>query len=89
MENTSGDASYINRNNEIHNRSIHNVLGADLLDSNHHPNKWWCKADTSEEVHIWKLYSVLENTSPNFAWYCQNTITHELKNLLCDIYPIR
>ena len=26
MENTGGDASWLNKNNEIHNRSIHNMV---------------------------------------------------------------
>ena len=48
METNGGDASWINGNNEIHNRSIHNMVIADPLDSNQHANKWCCEAETSE-----------------------------------------
>ena len=36
METTGGDASWINGNNERHNRSIHNMKRAGLPDSNQH-----------------------------------------------------
>ena len=36
MQNTGGNASCINENNEIHNRSIHNMVRVGLLDSNQH-----------------------------------------------------
>ena len=36
MENTGGDASWLNGNNERHNRSIHNMVIAGLLDINQH-----------------------------------------------------
>ena len=42
MENTGGDASFINAKNEIHNRSIYNMVRSGLLDSNEHENKWCC-----------------------------------------------
>ena len=39
METTSGDASWLNWNNEIHNRSIHNMVIAGLLDGNQQEKK--------------------------------------------------
>ena len=39
METTGDDASWINGNNEIHNRSIHNMIRAGLLDSNKYEKK--------------------------------------------------
>ena len=45
------DASCINRNNEINNRIIHNMVRAGLIDSNQHENKWYCASYTSSEVH--------------------------------------
>ena len=38
VETTCGDASYINVNNEQHSRSIHNIVRADLIDSNQYEN---------------------------------------------------
>ena len=40
MEITGGNASWINGNNERHSKSIHNMVGAGLLDSNQHAKKW-------------------------------------------------
>ena len=42
METTVGDASWINANNERHNRSIHSMVEADLLGSNHDEHKGCC-----------------------------------------------
>ena len=39
MEITGGDTSWINDNNEIHNRSIKNMVMAGLVYSNKHENK--------------------------------------------------
>ena len=39
METPGGDTSWINGNNERHNRSIHNMVIASLLDSNKHEDK--------------------------------------------------
>ena len=47
IETTGGDASWINVNNERHNRSIHNMVIAGLIDSNQHSNKFCCVVDTS------------------------------------------
>ena len=38
MESTGGDASWINVNNERHNKSIHKMFRAGLIDSNQHEN---------------------------------------------------
>ena len=40
IKTTGGDASWLNGKNEIHNRSIHNMVIAGLLDSIQHANKW-------------------------------------------------
>ena len=88
METTVGDASWINGNNERHNRSIHNMLRAGLLDINYHENKWCFSVKTSAEVHRFIIHSDLDNTSPNFSWYGKNPIIHELRVLGCDIDPI-
>ena len=39
MENTGGDVLWLNGNKERHNRSIHNMVRAGILDSNQHANK--------------------------------------------------
>ena len=44
MKNTGGDASWLNGKNERHNRIIHNMVRAALIDSNYHETKWWCAA---------------------------------------------
>ena len=67
METTCGDESWLNGNNEIHNRSIHNIVRAGLLDSNQNENKWCCAEEISAEVHICRIHSALENISPHFA----------------------
>ena len=36
METTGGNESWINENNEIHKRIIHNMVRAGLIDSNQH-----------------------------------------------------
>ena len=64
MEITGGDAYFINGNNERHNRSIHNMVRAVLLDSNQHANKRYCEVETSAEVNRCKFQSALDNTSP-------------------------
>ena len=46
MKTTGGDASWINGKNEIHNRSIHNMVIAGLIDFNQYANKFWCAEDT-------------------------------------------
>ena len=69
METTGSDDSWINVNNERHNRRIHNMLIAGLLDINNHKNKSCCAAETSEEVHRFRIQSAIDNISPNFAWY--------------------
>ena len=40
LENTGGYASWINGKNKFHNRSIHNMVISDLLDSHQNKNKW-------------------------------------------------
>ena len=47
METTGGGANWLNVNNEIHERSIHNMVREGLLDSNQHINKWFCALYTS------------------------------------------
>ena len=47
METTSGDALWINDNNERHDRIIHNMVIAGLIYGNQHENKWFCAAETS------------------------------------------
>ena len=47
METTGGDVLWINVNNTIHNRRIHNMVRSGLLDINQHENKWCCAAKTS------------------------------------------
>ena len=42
METTGGDASCINGKNEIHNRSIHNMVIEVLLDGNQHEKNNLC-----------------------------------------------
>ena len=76
METPGGDTSWINGNNERHNRSIHNTVVAGLLDSNKHENKWYCIAATSSEVHRLIIHSDLDNISPHFPWYDKNTSIH-------------
>ena len=51
MENTGGDASWLNRKNERNNRIIHNMVRASLLDINQHAKKWCCSADESAELY--------------------------------------
>ena len=41
METSGGDASWINGNNELHNRSIHNMVIVGLIDINKYENKWF------------------------------------------------
>ena len=64
------------------------MIIAGFIDSDQHEKKWCCVSDTSEEVHICKIQSALDNIPPNFACYDQNTSIHELRNFGCDIYPI-
>ena len=59
MENTGGDASWLNRNNEIHNRRIHNMIIEGLIGSNHHASIWYCTSETPTEVHIRKIHKGL------------------------------
>ena len=59
-----------------------------LIYSAKHANEWCCTAETSSEFHRCKIQSVLDNTSPNFAWYGQNPIINELRTFGCDLYPI-
>ena len=59
-----------------------------LLDSNQHENKWCCAAEKSSEAHRCRIHSDLDNISPHFPWYGQNTSIHELRTFGCDIYPI-
>ena len=61
METTGGDASWINGNNERQNRSIHNMLIADLLGSNHNENKLFCAAEKLAEFHRCRIHSALDN----------------------------
>ena len=51
MENTDVDASWINGNNERHNRIIHKMVRTGIFDSNQHANKCCREAETSTEVH--------------------------------------
>ena len=48
METTGGDASFINVNNEQHNRSIHNMVRAGLIGINQHENEFCCAAEIPE-----------------------------------------
>ena len=66
METTGGDSYWINGNNERHNRSTQNMVISGLLDSNQHENKWWCTAETSAEVHRFKINSALDNILYHF-----------------------
>ena len=45
MESTSGDASSLDGNNRRHNRRIHNMVRAGLLDSNQHKT-FCCEVET-------------------------------------------
>ena len=47
MESTCGGESWLNGNNEWHNRSIHRIFGSGLLGINQHYKKWICAAETS------------------------------------------
>ena len=49
------------------------MVRAGLLESNQNENKWCCAAETSEEVHIFKIHSALDHTSPHFSWYDKNS----------------
>ena len=69
MENTGGDAYWLNGENERQNRRIHNMVREWLLDSNKNANKLCCAAKKSAEFHRCKLHRALENNSPQFAWY--------------------
>ena len=60
METTGGDASWLNGKNEIHNRSIHNMVREALLDSDQHENKWFCAAEISSNFHRCIIHSALE-----------------------------
>ena len=64
------------RNNQQQNIIINNMVSEGFPDSNKHENRWWCAADTSAEVRIWKLHIELDNTSPHFDLYSQNPIIH-------------
>ena len=76
METTDGDASWLNGNNERHNRSIHIMVIAALLGSNRHKNKWYCSGEISSKVHRCIINSALDNISPHFAWYGRNPSIH-------------
>ena len=89
MKDTGGDASWLNGKNEIHNRIINSMVISVLSDINQHANKWCYAAETSAEVHRWKINSALVNNSPHFAWYGQKPRIHELRTFGCDIYPIK
>ena len=67
MENNGGDASWIDGNNERHNRIIQKMAISDLLQSNQHENIWCCAADTSGELHRCRMHSALWNTSPQLT----------------------
>ena len=56
METNGVDESWINENIEIHNRSIHNMVISGLIDSNKNVKKWFCVADTSEELYMQFLH---------------------------------
>ena len=45
------------------------MVRAGVLVSDQHENKLCCAEDSSAEVHRWKIYSLLDNNSPHFAWY--------------------
>ena len=85
METTGGDVYCLNGNNERHNRSIHNMVRAVILDSNKQENKWFCAAQTSAEVHRCIINSVLDDISPYFVWYGKKPIIRELRTFGCDI----
>ena len=88
MKNTGGDASCLNGNNEIHNRSIHNMFGSGLIYNTQHEKNWCRAAETSAEVYRYILNSALYNTSPHFSWYGESPRIIELRTIRCDIYPI-
>ena len=68
-ETTGGDSSWLNVNTEIHNKSIHNMVRADLLYSNQHTNNWCYASDMLEEDNRFKIHSSFDNTSPQFSWF--------------------
>ena len=43
---------------------------------------------TSAEVYRCKIYSVLDNASPQFVRYGKSQIIHQLREFECNIYPI-
>ena len=51
--------------NELQNRSILNMVIVVLIESIQHENRC-CVAETSAEVNIIKIHSVLDNTPPHF-----------------------
>ena len=59
-----------------------------LIDSNQYAKKWRCEAEISEEFHRCKMHSRLDNYSPHFAWYGENTRIYEPRTFVCDIPPI-
>ena len=69
METTVGDASWLNLKNERHNIIIHNMVRADLLDTNQHEHKCCCGVEISAEVHRCRINSALGNISPHFSWH--------------------
>ena len=81
METTGGDLYWLNINNERHNRIIHNMVIASLLDSNKHKNKFCCAAEISAEVHRCRVHLALDNISPHFAWYGKNLVSMNLEYL--------
>ena len=88
MEATGVDASWLNGNNERHNIIIHNIVIAALIYSNHHSNKWYFASETSSEVYICKIHSVLDKVTPNFPWCGKRPSINEIRSFGCDIYPI-
>ena len=88
METTGVDASWINGNNERHNKGINNIVRVVIINSNQHTNGWCYAAETSSGVYGWKLHSALDNTSLHLIWYVKNHSIRELKSFECDIYPI-
>ena len=83
VENTGGEASWINRKNEMHNRSIQTMVIEVLIDNNQHEQKCWCAAETSAEFYIFNIHSPLDHNSPHFLLY-----GNKQRTFVCDIYLI-
>ena len=50
--------------------------------------KWFCEAETSSKLYIFKIHSELYITSPHFVCDGKKPSVHEHRTFLCGIYPI-